>query len=132
MFTEDKIKFPPTYKFKLNSDDYDLSKVNRIPSYCDRVLFKLPTKNLFCQSLGYNNISSFKQSDHRPVYAVFEIKTIDFNNYEPPVLFLNILANKSQNLEINYQIQNSCITHFRDWIGLYDVSNSRNSFDLFL
>lgn len=120
MFKEEKINFPPTYKFKLNSDDYDLSKLNRVPSYCDRVLFKSPTKNYFCQSLGYNNISSFIQSDHRPVYATFNIKTIDINN-EPPVLFLNIIANKSQNLEINYQIKNSCNTHLRDWIALYDV-----------
>ncbi|RNA26461.1 inositol polyphosphate 5-phosphatase K-like, partial [Brachionus plicatilis] len=122
LFKEDAINFPPTYKFKLNSDDYDLSKKNRVPSYCDRVLYKIPKDDFFCSPLIYNHIPSFKQSDHRPVFASFEIRTLDFQNDEHAVKFLKIAANSDQDLEINYQIKNSCNTHILDWIGVYDAS----------
>ena len=40
-FEEAKLKFAPTYKFKVGTSEYDLkpSKV-RIPSWCDRILFR--------------------------------------------------------------------------------------------
>lgn len=40
-FEEGKLKFAPTYKFKVGASDYDFrsSKV-RIPSWCDRILFR--------------------------------------------------------------------------------------------
>jgi hypothetical protein len=40
-FEEAKLKFPPTYKFKVGTNDYDYktSKI-RIPSWCDRILYR--------------------------------------------------------------------------------------------
>ncbi len=38
-FEEGKIKFPPTYKFKVGTHEYDAEKV-RIPSWCDRILYR--------------------------------------------------------------------------------------------
>lgn len=107
----------------MNSDDYDLSKKNRVPSYCDRILFKIPTADFFCRPINYNHIPGLKQSDHRPVYASFEIRTVDFSNDEPAVSFLNISANNDQNLEVSYQVKYSFNTNLRDWIAIYDVSN---------
>ena len=66
---EEKIKFLPTYKYIKGYDYYDLSK--RIPSWTDRILFK---KNEDIKCLYYDKIG-LKFSDHRPVYALFEIQT---------------------------------------------------------
>ena len=38
-FEEGKINFPPTYKFKVGTHDYDSEKV-RTPSWCDRILYR--------------------------------------------------------------------------------------------
>lgn len=37
-FVEEQIRFPPTYKFDVNTDTYDTSKKARIPSWTDRIL----------------------------------------------------------------------------------------------
>eukprot|EP01080_Neovahlkampfia_damariscottae_P008988 gene8988-1087_t len=39
-FFEPEITFLPTYKFDKNSNIYDTSKKQRVPSYCDRILIK--------------------------------------------------------------------------------------------
>lgn len=74
-----------------------------------------------CKSLNYNSISTLKQSDHRPVYASFVIKTINWENDQPNVSFLDIVANTDQNLDITYQVSHLSTTHVRDWIGVYEV-----------
>lgn len=53
-----------------------LCYILRIPSYCDRILFKsYDDGNSFSFSgLEYNHINSFNQSDHKPVYGLFQIK----------------------------------------------------------
>ncbi|CAF0727341.1 unnamed protein product [Brachionus calyciflorus] len=123
IFKEDEIHFPPTYKFKINSDEYDLTKKDRVPSYCDRVLYKITkTDFLSCKSLNYNCIPSFKQSDHRPVYALFEVNALNWESDEPNVKFLEIFANNDQNLEISYQVSYAATTSQNDWIGIYDPS----------
>ncbi|XP_078604614.1 phosphatidylinositol polyphosphate 5-phosphatase type IV-like isoform X2 [Branchiostoma floridae x Branchiostoma japonicum] len=72
-FKENQIRFPPTYKFDLNTDHYDTSPKLRVPSYTDRVLYKCK-KPGDVTALNYSNVPSIKISDHRPVYAVFEVK----------------------------------------------------------
>jgi len=68
-FEEAKLKFPPTYKFKVGTSEYDLkpSKV-RIPSWCDRILFR--GENL--QQLFYTSIMTPVTSDHKPVASLFK------------------------------------------------------------
>ncbi|RTG86022.1 inositol polyphosphate 5-phosphatase INPP5E [Schistosoma bovis] len=71
-FDEGRIRFPPTYKFDLNSDAYDSSEKQRVPSYTDRILFMSKKKdNLIC--LDYNSINTIRSSDHRPVFALFSL-----------------------------------------------------------
>ncbi|XP_055337782.1 uncharacterized protein LOC129587865 [Paramacrobiotus metropolitanus] len=73
-FSEHPISFLPTYKFDLNSDHYDRSSKQRIPSYTDRILFRSNGKGnpIICRC--YGAATSIKTSDHRPVYAIFDVK----------------------------------------------------------
>ena len=68
---ENQIKFLPTYKYIKGYNYYNVSK--RLPSWTDRILFK-KNKNINC--LYYDKID-LRYSDHRPVYALFEIKIED-------------------------------------------------------
>ena len=70
-FIEAYIHFMPTYKFDHASDRYDSSKKQRIPSYTDRILWK-PTPSIQC--LRYDSVESVRTSDHRPVFATFNVK----------------------------------------------------------
>jgi nitrogen fixation-related uncharacterized protein len=71
---EHKIKFLPTYKYIQGYNYYNVSK--RIPSWTDRILFK---NNKDIQCLFYDRID-VRYSDHRPVYALFEVKINDDKN----------------------------------------------------
>lgn len=66
-FSEAEINFAPTYKFDENSDVYDTSSKQRIPSYTDRILVSDVAKYGF-EITKYETIHSFL-SDHRPVTA---------------------------------------------------------------
>lgn len=81
--TESNISFPPTYKFDINSSCYDTSSKKRIPSYTDRILFKVNDQQhseISCKCLEYNSIEFLYLSDHKPVIGLFEIK-VSFANY---------------------------------------------------
>lgn len=73
-FTEAKITFRPTYKFNVNSDEYDSGPKKRLPSWTDRILY-VAQPNLEC--LSYHSDTTLKISDHKPVYAAFKIH-VDF------------------------------------------------------
>ncbi|CAF4499513.1 unnamed protein product [Rotaria sp. Silwood1] len=68
-FIEASITFPPTYKYILNSDEYQTEKDKEIrrPSYTDRILISTLSNNL--EILQYSAMSDIKLSDHRPVFA---------------------------------------------------------------
>lgn len=44
-FHEQPINFPPTFKFEMNTDNYDM---RRIPSWTDRVLFMCNSHPAYC------------------------------------------------------------------------------------
>ena len=73
-YKECEINFPPTYKFDFGTDIYDTSKKQRVPSWCDRILY--------CgdgiEPIHYDFVD-VRISDHRPVVAEFNIiaKKID-------------------------------------------------------
>ena len=71
IINEHEIDFPPTYKFEKGGDNYDNEGKNlRIPSWCDRILYK---KSNLIWSKEYNSVSNIKYSDHKPVYDLFYI-----------------------------------------------------------
>ncbi|XP_022813918.1 inositol polyphosphate 5-phosphatase K-like isoform X1 [Spodoptera litura] len=75
-FTEHDIRFPPTYKFIIGGDEYD---VKRKPSWTDRILYKVNANNyenvtLKAEVVSYNHMAHYTVSDHKPVVAFFNIK----------------------------------------------------------
>lgn len=67
------IDFAPTYKYDRRSQNYDSSKKQRVPAWCDRILWKqrgnedarLEQRLLRC-------VQDCTFSDHRPVLAYFD------------------------------------------------------------
>ena len=64
---EGEINFPPTYKYKKNTNFYNISK--RVPSWTDRILYK-NSENI--KSIFYDRID-INLSDHKPIVGFFEI-----------------------------------------------------------
>ena len=84
-FTEAPILFAPTYKYDHNSTSYDTSQTHRCPAWCDRVLWREPTAAAHTSSVSVVNLDYMRHeiltSDHRPVSAVFLIRTTLNNSF---------------------------------------------------
>eukprot|EP00756_Hemistasia_phaeocysticola_P025029 Hpha_TRINITY_DN15985_c1_g1::TRINITY_DN15985_c1_g1_i1::g.72520::m.72520/K15909/SHIP2, INPPL1; phosphatidylinositol-3,4,5-trisphosphate 5-phosphatase 2 len=63
--------FKPTYRYLRGEDQYSEEK-QRIPSWCDRVLWKGLSEEPIEQE-DYNSVQTVLSSDHRPVYSVFKL-----------------------------------------------------------
>lgn len=74
---EAPLNFKPTYKYDVNSDEYDTGIKRRIPAWTDRILFK--PEGLEC--LQYDCESNLRTSDHRPVFATFKV-SFDINSQQ--------------------------------------------------
>jgi len=70
-FAEQEIHFPPTYKFDNGTRKYDSSEKQRVPAWTDRILY-MSRKNLI-KPMDYECIDNIVFSDHRAVYALFQI-----------------------------------------------------------
>ena len=64
---EEEIKFPPTYKYKKYTNNYNISK--KVPSWTDRILYK---KNENIVPILYDRVD-LNYSDHKPIIGFFEI-----------------------------------------------------------
>ncbi|XP_046966101.1 inositol polyphosphate 5-phosphatase K-like isoform X2 [Vanessa cardui] len=125
-FMEPEIRFPPTYKFHMGTDDYDLK---RKPSWTDRILYKVIANNyenitLRADLVSYHHIPHYTVSDHKPVVAQFNIKA--FSNFTvktvefAPIVRIWYIGDAdfrtqctlSPDVEINPN----------DWIGIYDAN----------
>ncbi|KAL8426505.1 hypothetical protein Efla_007140 [Eimeria flavescens] len=81
-FREPPITFRPTYKYKRNSQFYDLK---RTPAWCDRIIFggflvpppasitDCNTPDCPVRSLSYTHHQRYFSSDHKPVSGVFDV-----------------------------------------------------------
>lgn len=92
-FSECKITFKPTYKFVLNSEEYDKK---RRPAWTDRVIYRSfenveqkPQKKEvdIVQCKKYQSHSNFTISDHKPVSAHLDIQVkggvLDVVTFDP-------------------------------------------------
>lgn len=67
-------KFLPTYKYDRGTvDRFDSSEKSRVPAWCDRILFYAKKKEIV-QARRYESVPEATLSDHKPIYAVFELK----------------------------------------------------------
>ncbi len=112
---EKEITFKPTYKYCIGSNEYDYtlndnkdnigkkSGKKRNPSWCDRILFKKNDKNTNIVCLEYKSImdDKFNVSDHRPVYAIFEVEVMK-DNIDKKNEIINEI-NQNINMEISSQ-----------------------------
>ncbi|WOL10908.1 type IV inositol polyphosphate 5-phosphatase 11 isoform X6 [Canna indica] len=69
-YCEGILTFKPTYKYNVGSNNYDTSYKVRVPSWTDRILFKIDTCSGIDAVLhSYESIDRIKSSDHKPVKA---------------------------------------------------------------
>jgi phosphatidylinositol-bisphosphatase len=82
-FSEGKIDFSPTYKFDIGTDNYDSSEKKRVPSYCDRILWRSMETEHQLELIEYKSTMELTSSDHKPVSAVFSVptKTLKMDDY---------------------------------------------------
>lgn len=75
-FNESPITFAPTYKYNVNSDDYDTSEKKRAPAWCDRILYRGIGK---VKMEEYRRWDQIRISDHRPVSGRLRlrVKSVD-------------------------------------------------------
>lgn len=80
-YSEAEITFAPSYSFDTGTDDYDSSEKQRVPSWCDRIIWR----NGDCvESKIYDCLFEYKESDHKPVRMVSNvcIREIIMEQYE--------------------------------------------------
>jgi hypothetical protein len=74
-FHEAPITFAPTYKFDRRTSTYDTSEKQRVPAYCDRILWYARSEDADAvQCHHYKAEGRTVPSDHRPVVGVFSFK----------------------------------------------------------
>jgi len=71
-FYEGPINFGPTYKYEPGTNQYASSEKARIPAWCDRILWRTLQKSDL-RLVRYSR-AELRTSDHKPVYAIFEVK----------------------------------------------------------
>ncbi|XP_062099059.1 type IV inositol polyphosphate 5-phosphatase 3 isoform X2 [Humulus lupulus] len=77
-WSEGALRFPPTYKYEINSDRYigDEPKAGRrTPAWCDRIL----SYGKGLRQLSYRR-TELKLSDHRPVTATYSVEVEVFSS----------------------------------------------------
>ncbi|CAM0875827.1 unnamed protein product [Alopecurus aequalis] len=69
-YCEGTLSFKPTYKYNVGSSNYDTSYKIRVPSWTDRILFKVDhTSGLDAVLSSYEALDCVRSSDHKPVKA---------------------------------------------------------------
>lgn len=73
-FTEAPTHFLPSYKFNSGTDTYDSSPKQRLPAFCDRVLWRARSPGAVSAPF-YESFMPLRTSDHKPVAALLTMAT---------------------------------------------------------
>jgi len=114
-FNELPIRFNPTYKYNINSTNYDSSAKKRKPAWTDRILFfNREINNL--KQLSYEVDENLLISDHRPVFGDF-----NFNTSTKKVTNCQITSslNSTGQLIVKVTIDSVELNMENDWIAIY-------------
>jgi len=115
-FTESKITFPPTYKFNINTTNYDSSAKRRKPAWTDRILRFNKTEEIITQ-LDYANDGALLVSDHRPVFGDFKLQT---NEKVSTRCHVEVNLGDQQLLAM-VEIDASEVNAEQDWLAIYPL-----------
>lgn len=109
-YREGRVKFLPTYKYDLGKDDFDSSDKQRIPAWTDRILWKVNQKNSMVQAgevlgtqmkqLEYDSVMSLRFSDHRPVYASFEMGILVVDEEKKNALTKKLYSKRAKEVKL--------------------------------
>lgn len=73
-FAEGALTFPPTFKVVRGRGDGTFYQSARVPSYCDRILWRsAPMHCAHVKLREYDCVIGLDTSDHKPVFAVFDV-----------------------------------------------------------
>ena len=78
---EGKINFLPSSKYQIGSNKIDWTNRNDYPGWTDRIFFKTfksSTSNFSLDLIEYNCMRDISFSDHKPIYAYFDINIINY------------------------------------------------------
>lgn len=143
-FEETRPTFMPTYKYFVNSNQYNL---HRKPAWTDRILYRV-TKNAYdnltlsIHQEYYSCHDNYLDSDHKPVSSLFRIKvfnrqTFEVLDMEEPtrVSFLPITTTtwfEYENFDVWFTITSRPKSGYwdaknvpfsdQDWVGLYPAN----------
>lgn len=72
-FVEPRILFLPSYKWRIDADEFDMRTNKHVPAWCDRVLYRnsVGDESKAAKNLSYWVHLGLRQSDHRPVYSIY-------------------------------------------------------------
>uniref|UniRef100_A0A8D2KSD5 Inositol polyphosphate-5-phosphatase K n=1 Tax=Varanus komodoensis TaxID=61221 RepID=A0A8D2KSD5_VARKO len=130
-FMEGPLKFKPTYKFDLYSNEYDTSGKKRKPAWTDRILWRVKPPGAGAgpeeQAVGVSLLSyvshmGYGISDHKPVTGTFQLEMKLLVSV--PLVVLQPLGNWSAEEDgtVSYSTAPEFPSSAWDWIGLYKVT----------
>ncbi|XP_076435089.1 phosphatidylinositol 4,5-bisphosphate 5-phosphatase A-like [Babylonia areolata] len=123
-FEEMEIKFPPTYKFDPGTDTYDTSSKQRIPAWCDRVLWHYENTDydgfqLRVDPIEYTSHPKYRLSDHKPVTGMFFFTVFPKPPMNPVQFETQKNWRRDRSTTVRYCVNKHSKTSDSDWIGLY-------------
>ncbi|KAM7349424.1 inositol polyphosphate 5-phosphatase K [Cochliomyia hominivorax] len=122
---ERKPAFPPTFKFKEGTSEYDLK---RRPAWTDRILYAVqpinrqPNMPLEIEQCAYKSHPGYNISDHKPVTSEFTIKL--YPNYRAPCVEIKDISiwEIGEENTVEYKKPLDFEERDHDWIGIYRVN----------
>ncbi|BFZ10183.1 hypothetical protein BsWGS_13221 [Bradybaena similaris] len=96
-FKEGAPNFDPTFKYDPGTDTYDTSEKQRIPAWCDRILWR----GEGITQVRFNSHPQLKMSDHRPVSSLLSLGIRVINPKQYKLVYEEVMK-KLDRLENEY------------------------------